>query len=313
MPDASPTKWHRAHTTWFFETFLLVADLAGLPRVRPGITAISSIPITRRSGRAIRGPSAGCCRGRAWPRSRLSRRMSTRRWTRSDRATSASAVVARRSAPLVELGLNHEEQHQELILMDIKHALSLNPLQPAYARAAAGRAPHGAAARLRRGSPAACARSATTAPASPSTTRGRATRSGSSPFGWPRGSSPAANISTSSPTAAIAGRNSGCRTAGRRCSARAGRRRSIGARGRTATGRVFTLSRPARARRRRAGLPCQLLRGRRLCPLGGQAPADRGRMGGRGGRDRPTLDGNLMRPRPLSSRAAAPARRARSR
>src|SRR5229473_3413324 len=44
------------------------------------------------------------------------------------------------AAPLIELGLNHEEQHQELILMDIKHVLSLNPLQPAYAAPAAPQA-----------------------------------------------------------------------------------------------------------------------------------------------------------------------------
>ena len=59
MADASPTKWHRAHTTWFFETFVLTPHLPGYELFDEN-TAICSIPITRRSGRAIRARRAAC-------------------------------------------------------------------------------------------------------------------------------------------------------------------------------------------------------------------------------------------------------------
>ncbi|MCC7271238.1 MAG: DinB family protein, partial [Alphaproteobacteria bacterium] len=135
MPDASPAKWHRAHTTWFFETFLLQRFVAGY---RPFDAAFGYLFNSYYEAVGPRHP-------------RPARGMLTR--------PSAAEVTAYRShvddamaaflpgcrgaaADLVELGLQHEQQHQELILTDIKHAFSVNPLRPAYdarpAAAAAG-------------------------------------------------------------------------------------------------------------------------------------------------------------------------------
>ena len=125
MPDASPAKWHRAHTTWFFEQFVLRPVPAGLSCVRSAISAFCSIPITRRSVRGIRGRCAACSPGRRLRASARIARMSMRRWSGCCRRS------ARRGRALVELGLQHEQQHQELLLTDMLHAFAQNPLAPA--------------------------------------------------------------------------------------------------------------------------------------------------------------------------------------
>lgn len=125
MPDASPTKWHRAHTTWFFETFLLRPHLPGYCPVREEYAFLFN------SYYEAAGPR----------HARPHRGMVTRPSCAevSDyRAAVDTAMAELLRAPsdevaaLVELGLRHEEQHQELLLTDILHALSLNPLLPAY-------------------------------------------------------------------------------------------------------------------------------------------------------------------------------------
>jgi ergothioneine biosynthesis protein EgtB len=129
MPDASPTKWHRAHTTWFFETFVLAPHE---PRYRAFHPAYGFLfnsyyeAVGPRHARPARGMlSRPGVAEIADYRSHVDQAMARF----FERAASADVLA------LVELGINHEEQHQELILMDIKHALAQNPLEPAYAPA----------------------------------------------------------------------------------------------------------------------------------------------------------------------------------
>jgi ergothioneine biosynthesis protein EgtB len=129
MQDASPTKWHRAHTTWFFETFVLAPHAPGYRLHHPEYGYLFNSyyeTVGPRHPRPARGllsrPSAAEI-GRY--RQHVDAAMTTL-------IAGAGKAAWRAARPLLELGLNHEEQHQELILMDIKHALSLNPLQPAY-------------------------------------------------------------------------------------------------------------------------------------------------------------------------------------
>ena len=129
MPEASPTKWHLAHTSWFFEAVVLVAHADGYqpfdqrffhlfnsyyeslgprhPRPQRGLLtrpALSEVHAYREHVDAAMQRFIGTASNGAW----------------------------QSAAALVELGLNHEQQHQELLLTDILHALSCNPLLPAY-------------------------------------------------------------------------------------------------------------------------------------------------------------------------------------
>ena len=126
MPDASPTKWHLAHSTWFFETFLLGPHLAGY-RVfdaRFGYLFNSYYEaVGSRVARSARGlitrPSvADVLAYRAHVDAGMARLL-------------ADGAVA--LDDLIDLGLAHEEQHQELILMDILHLFAQSPLSPAFA------------------------------------------------------------------------------------------------------------------------------------------------------------------------------------
>ena len=132
MPDASPTKWHRAHVTWFFETFVLGSLDPGYEPFHPGYAYLFNSyyeQIGTRHPRPDRGQVTrpGAAEVGAYRRA-IDDRMTTLMAGPSD--------VVSRVAPIVELGCHHEEQHQELILMDIKHALSRNVLEPAYVQRA---------------------------------------------------------------------------------------------------------------------------------------------------------------------------------
>jgi ergothioneine biosynthesis protein EgtB len=122
MPDASPAKWHLAHTTWFFETFILSEIPAYKPFDRRYKHLFNSY-YKRLGSHPYRG-----ARG-LMSRPSLSEVHDYRSYV-DDAMLRHLEVENEQTAALVELGLNHEQQHQELILTDIKHALWSMPLRP---------------------------------------------------------------------------------------------------------------------------------------------------------------------------------------
>jgi ergothioneine biosynthesis protein EgtB len=127
MPDASPTKWHRAHTTWFFETFVLVP--AGIEVVDPRYGVLFNSYYEAAGPRHTRSKRGMLSRPTAAEVGEYRRVVDTRT---SELLTRAAPDALAAILPVVELGIAHEEQHQELILTDALHAFSENPLQPAY-------------------------------------------------------------------------------------------------------------------------------------------------------------------------------------
>jgi ergothioneine biosynthesis protein EgtB len=127
MTEASPAKWHLAHTTWFFETFALKAADPGYRSAHPEYNFLFNsyydavgerLPRDRR-GLISRPGVAEVYRYRADIDGRVLDRL-------------ADPAFVARFGEVIELGLHHEQQHQELILTDLKYALGCNPLRPAY-------------------------------------------------------------------------------------------------------------------------------------------------------------------------------------
>jgi ergothioneine biosynthesis protein EgtB len=127
MSDASPTRWHLAHTTWFFETMVLERFEPGFRPHHPAFRMLfnsyyngvgEAFPRHQR-GLVTRPDLAAVKAYRAAVDERIA-------------ALLGRTVLEPEMASLLELGLQHEQQHQELILTDIKHLLSCNPLAPAY-------------------------------------------------------------------------------------------------------------------------------------------------------------------------------------
>ena len=126
MPDASPAKWHLAHTTWFFETFVLTPLLAGYHSPDPAYAVLFNsyyVSLGDRHPRPQRGLLS---------RPSLDAVMTYREHVDAAMVGLLTTVPAPRWQDLVTLGLHHEQQHQELILMDIQHAFSANPTEPAH-------------------------------------------------------------------------------------------------------------------------------------------------------------------------------------
>ena len=125
MPDASPSKWHLAHTTWFFETFILQPSSKGYKPYDPRFRILFNSYYKQLGAHPIRGT-----RG-LMSRPTLSQVQAYREHV--DHALLAYLEHADGEVlELIELGLNHEQQHQELLLTDIKHALWSNPLRPEF-------------------------------------------------------------------------------------------------------------------------------------------------------------------------------------
>jgi ergothioneine biosynthesis protein EgtB len=131
MPDVSPTKWHLAHTSWFFETFLLKAHANGYREFNPHFAYLFNsyyLTVGDRHCRQNRGLlSRPTVREVYDYRRHVDEHMA--RWLAGIDANPAGAGDL---LPLIELGLHHEQQHQELMLTDIKHVFWVNPLRPAY-------------------------------------------------------------------------------------------------------------------------------------------------------------------------------------
>ena len=142
MPDASPVKWHLAHTAWFFETFVLERFEPGFAPFHPAFRVLFNSyynGIGERHPRARRGllTRPALSEVHAY-RADVDARMARLLARGGDDGASEPALAA-----LVELGLQHEQQHQELMLTDVLHLLGQSPLLPAYHDGAP--APHGAA------------------------------------------------------------------------------------------------------------------------------------------------------------------------
>lgn len=130
MPDASPAKWHLGHTTWFFETLVLERREPGFKPFHPAFRVLFNSyynTLGDKHPRPQRGllTRPGLADVLAY-RADVDRRM---------RALLEGQRDAAALPELVELGLHHEQQHQELLLTDIKHLFSRNPLFPAYTEA----------------------------------------------------------------------------------------------------------------------------------------------------------------------------------
>lgn len=129
MPEVSPTKWHRAHTTWFFETFVLGPHLDRYRPVHPTYDFLFNSYYEQIGARHQRHRRGVITRPTAVEVGEYRSAV--------DRAVlalldEASEDTLRVLGPLIELGIHHEQQHQELLLMDIKHVFWCNPLRPAY-------------------------------------------------------------------------------------------------------------------------------------------------------------------------------------
>lgn len=126
MPDASPAKWHLAHTTWFFETFILQPATPDYAAFDPQFGFLFNSYYNAVGDRHPR-PKRGLL-----TRPTVEEVYSYREQIDEAMLALLQAELDDARRAVVEIGLNHEQQHQELLLTDLKHLFSQNPLRPAY-------------------------------------------------------------------------------------------------------------------------------------------------------------------------------------
>jgi hypothetical protein len=201
---ASPPKWHLAHVSWFFETFLLKPYLSGYRPFRDGFDVLFN-SYYQQVGKVYPRPDRGLL-----ARPTVAEVGSYRAHVDAAMATLLEGAARDEWSELAArtvLGCHHEQQHQELLLTDIKLNFSINPLDPVYAEPPSR--PVGEAH-------------------SPSTTSGRATVSGSRGTGWRATRSPTPSTARSSTTAVTDVLSCGSPTVGTRSTRSRGRRRCTG-------------------------------------------------------------------------------------
>ena len=129
MPDASPIKWHRAHTTWFFEQFLLKAFAKGYQPYDERFAFLFNSYYVAAGPRHARPERGLITRPNAEEVAAYRAHVDA---AVAELIAGAKGKTLGAIAPIIEIGLHHEQQHQELMFTDILHAFSLNPTHPAY-------------------------------------------------------------------------------------------------------------------------------------------------------------------------------------
>src|SRR5213596_7190 len=133
MPDVSPTKWHLAHTTWFFETFVLKKFVAGYVSAIPEYAFLFN-SYYNAAGTMHRRDLRGLISRPTVAESFRYREGVDRQI--EDLVASASEELLDEVEPIITLGIHHEQQHQELLATDIKHVFAQNPLHPIFRKRA---------------------------------------------------------------------------------------------------------------------------------------------------------------------------------
>lgn len=129
MPDVSPTKWHLAHTSWFFETFVLRKSKKDYKPLNENYAYLFNSYYMQAGERFYR-PHRGLL-----SRPTVNEVFEYRKYIDENMfefIDNSDENMFNELAPVIEIGINHEQQHQELLLTDIKHVFSINPLKPVY-------------------------------------------------------------------------------------------------------------------------------------------------------------------------------------